>query len=87
MCLAYISQKKNPTLKYTRKAKEILLIYLLLHQSQKKDQPNQPPPAPHFKLYKISNFPITNKINLPDKTKAPEKNLVATLGNKRDGRL
>lgn len=33
-----------------------------------------------LKLHKITNFPVTNKINPPHKTRVPEKNLIEIPG-------
>lgn len=73
--LAYISPKNSHTLVYNKSKTDF--TYLLLHQSQKKSKKtNQTNPCPPLKLHKITDFLITNKINLPLKAKVSEKNLV-----------
>lgn len=74
MHLQYTSPKNIPHVSIQEKQNWFYLSSLASIFKKKSKKTNQTNPP--LKLRKITNFPITNKINLPDKAKVPEKNLV-----------
>lgn len=74
--LAYISPKNSHTLVYNKSKTDFTYLSSLASISKKSKKTNQTNPCPPLKLHKITDFLITNKINLPLKAKVSEKNLV-----------